>query len=159
MTSQEDAVLVSDLAERCWRPHYTPIIGEAQVDYMLAKFQSADSILEQIAQGRDYAMITGDENSPLGYLATDLTAHHLFLSKLYVLPEHKGCGIGRWAVEQLARRHPKLPIRLTVNIHNHCTIAFYEHISFVKDGPIVADIGKGYVMDDWRMVRMPPPTP
>ncbi|MDX1681466.1 MAG: hypothetical protein R3242_12145 [Akkermansiaceae bacterium] len=91
--SPADAETVADLAERCWRPHYTPIIGEAQVDYMLAKFQSASAILEQLAEGRDYRILEAD--IPLGYLATDLKEDHLFLSKLYLLPEAQGKGAGR----------------------------------------------------------------
>lgn len=150
VSSPTDAELVADLAGRCWRPHYTPIIGEAQVDYMLAKFQSASAILEQIADGREYRIIEDEE--ALGYLATDL-AEHLFLSKLYILPEHQGRGAGRWAVEQLAQAHPDLEIHLTVNKHNHGTIAFYERLGFLKDGPVVADIGNGFVMDDWKMRR------
>ena len=149
-STQQDARLVADLAEHCWRPHYTPIIGGAQVDYMLAKFQSAPAIQEQIAEGRDYRIIESDE--PCGYLATDLS-DHLFLSKLYVLPEHQGRGTGRWAVEQLAMAHPDLEIHLTVNKHNHDTIAFYERVGFVKGEALVADIGNGYVMDDWKMHR------
>ena len=148
--SSADARLVSDLAERCWRPHYTPIIGGAQVDYMLEKFQSAFAILEQIAEGRDYRII--EEDAPVGYLATDLSGH-LFLSKLYILPEHQGRGAGRWAVEQLADAHPDLEIRLTVNKHNLNTIAFYERVGFMKGDPVVADIGNGFVMDDWKMHR------
>jgi len=153
-SSAADAGLIEELAGRCWRPHYTPIIGSAQVEYMLARFQSAAAILEQIAGGRDYRFIE-DNEEPLGYLATDLEQDHLFLSKLYVLPGQQGRGTGRWAVEQLAARHPDLAIRLTVNKHNHGTIAFYERIGFIKDGPVVADIGNGYVMDDWKMVRHP----
>lgn len=150
VTSAEDAELVADLAERCWRPHYTPIIGGPQVDYMLAKFQTAASVLEQVNEGRDYQLIEEDE--VLGYLATDLT-DHLFLSKLYILPEHQGRGTGRWAVEQLAQNHPKLEIHLTVNKHNHGTIAFYERVGFVMGEAVVADIGNGFVMDDWKMIR------
>ena len=32
------------LAEAIWREYYTPIIGEAQVAYMLEHFQSAEAI-------------------------------------------------------------------------------------------------------------------
>jgi len=151
VSSEADAELVAGLAERCWRPHYTPIIGGAQVDYMLARFQSPKAIAKQIADGRVYQIIEND-SGPLGYLAFDLS-ERVFLSKLYVLPEHRGQGIGRWTLEEIARTYPGLEIELTVNKHNHGTIAFYESLGFIKDGPIVADIGNGYVMDDWKMRR------
>ena len=151
VSSQTGAELVAQLAERCWRAHYTSIIGGPQVDYMLSNFQSSNAIVEQIANGRDYYVIEDDK--PLGYLATDLKPDHLFLSKLYILPEFMGMGHGRWAIKELAASHPGLPIHLTVNKHNHGTIAFYERLGFRKEGPVVADIGNGFFMDDWKMQR------
>jgi len=43
-----DAVAV--LADEIWREHFTPIIGTAQVEYMLAKFQSAERIFADITE-------------------------------------------------------------------------------------------------------------
>ena len=40
VTDQHEIAAVSALAEEIWRQHFIPIIGEAQVKYMLAKFQS-----------------------------------------------------------------------------------------------------------------------
>jgi len=152
VSTAQGAAEVAALAAACWRHHYPPIIGSEQVEYMLERFQSAPAISGQLAEGRQYHMIE-DDAGPLGYLAFDLAPDHLFLSKLYILPTRQRCGAGRWAVEQLAERHPDLAIHLTVNKHNHDTIAFYEKVGFMKDGPTVADIGNGYVMDDWKMVR------
>lgn len=42
------AVEIAGLAGEIWREHYTPIIGAAQVEYMLEKFQSADRIYSDI---------------------------------------------------------------------------------------------------------------
>jgi len=42
---------VAKLAEEIWRDHYTPIIGAAQVDYMLTRFQSADAVKKPIGGG------------------------------------------------------------------------------------------------------------
>ncbi len=140
------------LADTCWRSHYIPIIGEAQVDYMLTTFQSAEAIGAQIAAGRHYAFI--DEHPDThGYIAWDTGASEIFLSKLYILPASQGQGLGKWAIEALCRKHPGLDIRLTVNKHNHRSIAFYQRCGFHIADAAVADIGQGFVMDDWIMVR------
>ena len=40
---------VAELARETWMQHYVPLIGAAQVEYMLARFQSAEAIARQIA--------------------------------------------------------------------------------------------------------------
>ena len=67
-SSQGDFERIARMAETCWRDHYIPIIGRAQVDYMLAKYQSAESIRQEIADGRNYEIIFDSDDEPLGYL-------------------------------------------------------------------------------------------
>jgi hypothetical protein len=52
--SDEALGRVAELARETWMRHYTPIIGAAQVEYMLEKFQSAPAIAKQIAEGFEY---------------------------------------------------------------------------------------------------------
>jgi hypothetical protein len=37
-------VEVAPMAHEVWNEHYVPLIGQAQVDYMVAKFQSAEAM-------------------------------------------------------------------------------------------------------------------
>lgn len=150
---QEDFERIARMAETCWRDHYIPIIGQAQVDYMLAKYQSPEAIRQQIADGRKYEIIIGPDDEPLGYLGHDVSESRLFLSKLYILPYAQRRGLGRWALAELCQRHPEFDIHLTVNKQNHSAIAFYAQNGFVLSGPVLADIGQGYVMDDWKMKK------
>lgn len=152
-TTLEQAELIARLAKVCWPYQYVPIIGQAQVDYMLAKFQSTESIREQIAGGRKYEIICDADAEPLGYLGYDLGEDQLFLSKLYILPHAQRRGLGRWALAEICHRHPELDIHLTVNKQNLSAIDFYTQNGFVLSGPVVADIGQGYVMDDWKMMK------
>ena len=54
---ESESAVIAALADEIWREHYTPIIGEAQVDYMLKKFQSAEQICEDI-KCNDYIYFT-----------------------------------------------------------------------------------------------------
>jgi ribosomal protein S18 acetylase RimI-like enzyme len=45
---------------------------------------------------------------------------------------------------------------LTVNRHNTGSIAFYQHLGFKVSGTVVQDIGSGFVMDDYKMVKAIP---
>ena len=89
VTSSREIARVAELADIIWREHYIPIIGRAQVDYMLEHFQSAPAIEKQIAQGIYYFSIqTGDMTE--GYLAFEKQGKTLFLSKIYLLDSHRG---------------------------------------------------------------------
>ena len=59
---------VADLAREIWNEHFVPIIGQAQVDYMLERFQSAPAIRGQIAAGYEYYLVR-DRGRYAGYFA------------------------------------------------------------------------------------------
>lgn len=146
---------VSELAREIWTQHYTPIIGAAQVGYMLAKFQSAEAITRQIAaEGYEYYLVPG-----AGYLAlvSEPARKSMLLSKIYVKADRRRTGLGRILVEFAGKRCRELDCRelwLTVNRHNLRSIAFYEHMGFHKTNDLITDIGGGFVMDDWRMAKL-----
>ena len=147
--------MVERLAFEIWNQHFIPIIGKAQVDYMLAKFQSKAAIAEQIANGYLYYLfVNGDQH--IGYMAVQPQDERLFLSKLYLLSSERGKGYGRRAIsflEKLAVEKGVGKISLTVNRHNADTISAYERLGFQNVGTVVQDIGGGFVMDDYRMEK------
>ncbi|SHI55806.1 Acetyltransferase (GNAT) domain-containing protein [Algibacter luteus] len=146
---------IADIADVIWREHYIPIVGKPQIDYMLQKFQSASAIEKQVEDGFEYFTIYF-EDTAVGYLSIKQEEKALFLSKIYVLSSHRGKKIGKAAmqfVENKAKTYQKERIRLTVNINNTNAIKAYEKLGFINVGPLVADIGNGFVMDDYQMVK------
>ena len=144
---------VEDLARVIWEEHYTPIIGAEQVEYMLRIFQSAEAVEKQIQEGMQYYLV-GLGSVPVGYLAFNLEPKELFLSKIYVLKEKRGAGLGRASmefVESKARDLGRNAISLTVNKNNSHSIRAYEKMGFVNLEAIETDIGSGFVMDDYLM--------
>ncbi len=150
----EQIAAVAALAEEIWMRHYVPIIGAAQVRYMLAKFQSPAAIARQIAaEGCEYYLAPG-----AGYLALmpDPAKKTMLLSKIYVREERRGEGRGRALVEFAERRCAACgcgELWLTVNRHNAGSIAFYERLGFRKTREVATGIGGGFVMDDWWMAK------
>ena len=146
---------VETLAREIWTEHYIPIIGREQVDYMLSRFQSAQAIEEQIANGCLYFLIQ-DAGESIGYISIQPKEQELFLSKIYVRSSRRGKGYGRKAVrfaEELAKEKGLARIVLTVNKKNTLAIKAYEAIGFQKVEALVQDIGKGFVMDDYKMEK------
>ena len=58
---------LAELAKSIWTEHYTPIIGLAQVNYMLDKFQSAGRILADICESGYRYFIAYDGEKQVGY--------------------------------------------------------------------------------------------
>ncbi|MCX2719525.1 GNAT family N-acetyltransferase [Lentiprolixibacter aurantiacus] len=147
--------LIAHLARTIWEDHYTPIIGSEQVSYMLNKFQSVEAIAEQVSRGVQYHLIFYN-SKPAGYLAFEKKLEELFLSKIYVSKEMRGKGIGKEAmafIEREGRHMDCTQISLTVNKHNTGSIKAYEKLGFHNLGGIVQDIGQGYIMDDFLLIK------
>jgi GNAT superfamily N-acetyltransferase len=146
---------VAALARDIWYEYYVALIGRAQVDYMVAKFQSVAAMSRQIEAGYEYFLVQRD-GQDVGYIGfQDQGPAGLFLSKFYLQRAVRGSGTGRLAMaflERLARQRGLKLIWLTVNKGNPAVNA-YERLGFRIAADLVMDIGGGFVMDDFRMEK------
>ena len=150
---------VARMAREVWDEYYVPLIGRAQVDYMVAKFQSPEAMQAQIDSGHEYFQIRRS-GANVGYAATrhDAADARVFISKLYLLAAHRRSGAGRHVlglIERTARERGATHLWLTVNKGNP-SVRAYERLGFKIVEAMVMDIGDGYVMDDFRMEREVP---
>jgi len=158
VTTPRDIDAVAALAREIWNQHFPPVIGQEQVDYMLDKFQSAPAITRQIREGGYEYYLVVDEDQSAGYfaLAPDENGGLIQLSKLYLNHSCRGRGLGRavlaWIEEECLARGVR-ELWLTVNKDNAGPIAFYQRVGFAIARSVVTDIGGGFVMDDYRMVK------
>lgn len=147
---------IARMAHEVWNEYYVALIGQAQVDYMVAKFQSADAMQAQIDSGYEYFQIRQSAEN-VGYAAIrhDAAEARVFISKLYLLAAHRKSGAGRQTlelIERLARERGATHLWLTVNKGNP-SVQAYERLGFRIVEALVMDIGGGYVMDDYRMEK------
>jgi GNAT superfamily N-acetyltransferase len=145
------------LAREIWQEHYLAIIGQRQIDYMLDTFQSAAAIAGQIEAGQAY-FLARHRGQDIGYLAIhpDADGAGLKISKIYVRKAERGLGVGQAMlvlVEEICRRRGVGRIWFTVNKFNAHSIEWYSRMGFVNVGPVVQDIGGGFVMDDFRFEK------
>jgi len=153
--SNEDLFVIQQLADTIWREHYIPIIGLAQVEYMLNKYQSVKSIKNQLKKNVFYYLIKYDQ-LPIGYLSFCKEEDAIFLSKIYVLNNFRGKKIGKKAmsfVEDQTKSLKLSKIYLTVNKNNVNSIRVYQKLGFKNIESLITDIGNGYVMDDFKMEK------
>jgi diamine N-acetyltransferase len=158
--SEQQLAVVAELAREIWYEYYVALIGRAQVDYMVAKFQSAGAMAQQMREGYEYFLVARAGQN-IGYCAVQAQTdkqtgeRSLFLSKLYLLRQERGAGTGRLCmefIEQLARRRELRLLWLTVNKGNPAVNA-YKRLGFQIAADLVIDIGGGFVMDDYRMEK------
>ncbi len=154
--TDEQLKILAKKANIVWHEFFPCILTEGQIDYMVEKFQSYDAMKNQIEnEGYEYYFISADDKI-LGYTGIKKEAGNekLFLSKLYLLKENRGKGYASAAFEFLikyCKDNGLKSIYLTVNKQNEHTIAVYQNKGFEVIDTQVADIGCGYVMDDYIM--------
>ena len=131
---------IADLAKVIWNEHFTPIIGKDQVDYMVEKFQSYP-----IFSGGEFCGYTGIHPGE---------DNRLFLSKLYLKKESRGHHLATGAfsfLKEICRERGYSAIWLTCNKHNDNSLGVYRHFGFEIIDTQEADIGGGFIMDDYIM--------
>ena len=149
---------VSALAREIWWKHYPGIIGAAQIEYMLRQ-RYEPSIIRAELQRNDIwwaKLALGEET--IGFSSCFLTGEpgEMKLDKLYVHPQRQRQGYGGMLIEHacaVARAHGCSRLVLAVNKANRNAIAAYGKHGFEIGDSIVKDIGGGFVMDDYVMVR------
>lgn len=151
-----DIALLQELAGTIWREYYPAIISCAQIEYMLARMYSRETIEREILRGTVWEICHREGDEALGFCSYtfDAVLKHVRLHKLYLLPAVHGRGMGRRMLEHVKAASTALgasELRLTVNKGNERAIRAYRRAGFEVLESVVADIGGGYVMDDYVM--------
>lgn len=144
------------LAREIWDLHYTPIIGAAQIQYMLDQRYCPEVLSDELARSDLWWDLLEVADVPRGYASyfVDEDRKDLKLDKLYVHPQLQRAGHGRRMLDRVVARARILACRritLAVNKRNPRAIAAYEKWGFRIEQAVVKDIGGGFVMDDYIM--------
>jgi GNAT superfamily N-acetyltransferase len=133
------------------------MIGEAQVEYMLAGRFTAERLSAYIDAENRWMLLVRDGAEPIGYFSyARQTNGEMKLEQLYLLAERRGGGLGRRMlehVEEHARALGCTVVMLTVAKRNTQALRMYEHSGFVVREAAVFDIGAGFVMDDYVLTK------
>lgn len=152
--SDDQLKRIAAIADEIWHEYFPCILSSEQIDYMVKKFCSFEAMKENIQnEGYEYYFIKRG-GTDIGYTAIKPDGNRLFLSKLYLKKSERGKKYARRVIEKhcsYCKEHGFDSIWLTVNKHNDSTIAAYKALGFTVTGEGVADIGSGFVMDDYYM--------
>jgi ribosomal protein S18 acetylase RimI-like enzyme len=153
----EELPLISGMAAKIWPDAYREINSPEQTSYMLELMYSPQAMEQDLAEGVIYQWILC-EDERVGFIAAGpiIPGEPCVLHKCYILNEAQGRGSGKAALRllfaQLCKEETPL-LRLRVNRKNSRAIRFYQSLGFSAEAEDVLDIGGGFVMDDYVMIR------
>ncbi|MBL7889977.1 MAG: GNAT family N-acetyltransferase [Bacteroidia bacterium] len=152
--SKADAEVIANLADKIWRKYYIDIISIEQIEYMLRKMYSIESLTQQMDNGHQF-MIAYKKGLPVAYISTSSAdSKNYFLHKFYVDTDLQREGVGSQLFEcVLSDIQSAETIELTVNRQNYKAINFYFKNGFKIKEVADFDIGNGYFMNDFIMIK------
>jgi GNAT superfamily N-acetyltransferase len=147
--------LIQELTMQVWPQTYQLILTEEQIQYMLDKMYSTDSLQQQMQNGQQF-LIAWLEDVPVGFASwgpADIDGEYK-LHKLYVRTDMQKTGAGKallWSVMDQVKTLNGHHLILQVNRQNENAIGFYLRMGFRIEYQYDFEIGNGFYMNDYIM--------
>lgn len=121
---------------------------------MLAKLYSPEALTLQMQQGQQFYLVQSEEE-PCGFIAVSRQGEDgCFLNKFYIKTSDQRKGLGGEIFTLLLSLYPEMKtMRLQVNRQNYKAINFYFKMGFIIEKVADFDIGDGYFMNDFVMLK------
>jgi ribosomal protein S18 acetylase RimI-like enzyme len=153
-----DFEAIAVLARRIWLEHYITIISREQIEYMLESRFTAESLARYVDSRERWFDVLRLDDAIVGYCSHALLpdTREMKVEQLYLLPELHGFGYGKSMmvhIESHTRMLGRDTLVLTVNKQNTRAASVYLRAGFEVREEAVFDIGNGYLMDDFVMVK------
>lgn len=151
-----DIPIIQQLAQTIWPPTFANILSRQQIEYMLQWMYSKDSLSNQMQDGCIF-FIAYDKAFPIGFASWQkISNNEAKLHKLYVLLQMQGKKVGFTLLQKaisLSQEKGLQRLVLNVNRYNVKAIDFYLRTGFKIEKEEDIDIGQGYFMNDYVMVK------
>lgn len=151
-----DIEIIRSIAFEVWPVAYSQIISQEQITYMLDRMYSPESLRRQMEEEGCEFLIIGEHGNAVGFSSSSMVEQERHkLHKLYVLSTMHGKGCGALLLAEVCKRtvgKGGKSIELQVNKNNPAYHFYLKH-GFIKQRELVLDIGNGFVMDDYILVK------
>jgi ribosomal protein S18 acetylase RimI-like enzyme len=153
--TQADLAAVRHVLVATWHATYDAILGEQQVEEITGTWHSMVALEQQrLALGSSFLVAEVDGRVVATASARSGADGRITLSRLYVLPEMQGRGIGRKLLAASLAAFPQARMaQLEVEPSNSHAIAFYERAGFrvVDDGDNCGGCGSRHLVMEKRL--------
>lgn len=153
----KDAQLIQAIAQVAWRDTFEPLMGKDFVDHELEREYSPEALIQQHEAGHAFFILFDPSGQGVGYASVEVLSQQqrLKLHKLYLLPQLKGKGYGRYmleTIEAFARSHHLNHIELLVYRKNP-SVGFYQALGFAIIQELDTPVGPDFWRYDYVMVK------
>jgi len=150
--------IVANLAYAIWPIAYGEILSKEQLDYMLDKFYSVDSLNDQLVNKKHVFLLVEESNTFIGFASYELNSGNSTktkIHKIYVLPNTQGKGIGQVLILEIEKKAIESNNKfLFLNVNrNNKALGFYLKNNFEIVNTEDIEIGNGYLMEDYIMEK------
>lgn len=156
----EDVERLAALASEIWHEYWPALIGAAQTDYMVERFQTAEAIeRDRRESAYEYWFLRAvDDGRIVGYTGghVEPETNRFFISKIYLRASERGKHFASATIrfyERLCRTRGLYAMYLTVNKGNELGVRAYLGQGFQTIDAVETDIGGGFIMDDYIMEK------
>lgn len=149
----DELPVVTDIARKTWPSAYSGIISDYQIEYMLNRMYSLQTMQSEIeTQGICFDILEVN-GVPAGFASFGPIDNNILkLHKLYILPEFQHQGLGSTLLSHVlecATSKEYREIILNVNRKNTPAINAYKKFGFTIKEEVILDIGNSFIMDDY----------
>lgn len=154
----QEIPVIQEIARHSWQVAYKDILAPGQLNYMLDKLYSFETLEYQHDKLNFKSLLALDENVPVAFATYSPKENFdkiYRLHKIYILPGQQGKGTGRYLLEHIIsdiKTRNATFLELNVNRQNKARI-FYEKFGFSIVGEEDIPIGNGYFMNDYVMQK------
>lgn len=157
--TSDDFPAVAELGAAIWHKHFIGMISREQIDYMVSSRYTPQRLGRYLDAPDRWFRLLRVDGRPVGYCSYALTGQpgEMKLEQLYLLEEMRGWGLGGRMMDEAeaaARALGCATLMLTVNRHNAGASPCIKKRGFAVREEVVADIGNGFVMDDYMMEKL-----
>lgn len=156
MATEDELVMVEQLARQIWPVAYGKILSGEQIAYMLQLIYSQAALRRQLQEEKQQFILAQWEGEVVGYASwSPVQEPGVYkLHKLYVLPSCQGKGIGIQMIRFIIDHLPPAATSLRLNVNRYNPARhFYEKHGFTIIAEEDIPIGEGYFMNDFVMEK------
>ena len=157
--STDEWSIIQAIAYNTWPVAYGELIDPEQLQYMLEIIYSETALKNQMLVLNHKFTLVYSMKQLTGFFSTEDNHNgqsQLMIHKLYLLPQYQGKDLGKIMLEYItsyAREIKHRSLSLKVFYMNRKAISFYQKDGFIMQGEEVTNIGKGYKIIDYVMIK------
>lgn len=155
VSSHSQLKVIEQLAETIIPDHYSSFLPMKHIRFFINTYQTVPAMEQQLLDGFEYYLMN-NHGENIAYLGIEKKQPILILSKLYVLNEDRGKGIGNLLMKHTYERAVDLKlceIDLYVVKENDQAISFYKKEGFRISETLEKEYKNGSIVTEYKMSK------